>query len=865
MSRLWSWLRLCAGSRPTAAPPRPLRHRADSARPRRSRLARIDFELLEDRLAPSATALSQDAWRSERFRVDDVAVTAPVSLDTAQTYSSNQSFGSMIGLDQVFAGTSYRGGGYSVAVIDTGIDYNNPNLGGGWGNRVVAGYDFANNDSDPMDDNGHGTHVAGIIGSSNATYSGIAPNVNLVALKVLGSDGSGSYGAVDDALKWVLANRTKYNIVALNLSLGSGNYTDNPYDFLETEFSALKSAGVFMAVAAGNNFYSYQGTPGLAFPGVSPNVVSVGAVWDGNFGPMAWGSGARDNSTGVDHIASFSQRSSALSIMAPGAMITSTVLHNTFEAMAGTSMASPVIAGAAVLLHQALDSAGKSSVANQDGILALMKTTGVRVVDGDDENDNVANTGLAFQRIDLAAAMRAVGQIATPVNSAPVIPAIANQNVAAGGAVTVALSAIDPNNDPITFSARVIGFAADSGKAYQLKQALGLYALSSYFTNSFGLNEKWLGGTNGYYTLLPSGELRRWTGTAGSTMDPKNLIATLDPTYYNDPTLLLNAQPGVSAPIAVSVAGTQLTVAAAASASGSYQVEVTASDGALAARQSFTVTIAAAAQPNRPPVWTPIADQRVPARQNWLNVPLVAVDPEGKAISYTARVVGVTGITAQVAGNQLNMSWPAGATATFRVEVTASDGQSASVTTFNVAVSNAAPTLNVAATATATAGATSVAIPFVVSDADGDPLSVSAQAASAGGGSLASQLKTTYGLTYAGSYFTNVYGLGEKWLKSADGLQFFCILPNGELHRFTGTPASLTSSSTLLASLDTSFYADPSLLWNAPSAGPKATATIVGNQVVVTLRQPYHGAVAVQVTVSDGIASVKKTVTAYFP
>src|SRR5205823_12360208 len=130
----------------------------------------------------------------------------------------NSSFGALIGLDKSFAAFPYRGTGYSVAVLDTGIDYTHPDLGGAWGKRVIAGYDFVNHDTDPRDDNGHGTHVAGIIGSSSATYSGVAPNVNLIALKVLDANGSGSFGDIEDALNWVIAHQAQYHIVAINLS-----------------------------------------------------------------------------------------------------------------------------------------------------------------------------------------------------------------------------------------------------------------------------------------------------------------------------------------------------------------------------------------------------------------------------------------------------------------------------------------------------------------------------------------------------------------------------------------------------------------------------------------------------------------------
>ncbi|MFO0965426.1 MAG: S8 family serine peptidase [Gemmataceae bacterium] len=425
--------------------------RSNGSTLRRNRAhTRLTLETLEDRLVLSAAAADPTylAWRQETFRLDgiDLAVAEQpvIAIDHATSQGSNpaiqdEGFSNQIGLNTVASNYSYKGQGYTVAVIDTGIDYKNAALGGGWGARVVGGWDFVNNDADPMDDNGHGTHVAGIIGSSNGTYTGIAPNVNFVALKVLGADGSGSFGYVEDALNWVIAHRAQYNIVAINLSLGTGNYNSNPYTFLENEFSTLKSQGVFIAAAAGNSFYSVGSQTGLGYPAVSPQTVSVGAVWDGNFGAVSWASGARDVTTDVDRIASFSQRSSALSIMAPGALITSTYLNNQFVSMAGTSMATPVITGSAVLIHQALDAAGRT--ANQDTILGIMQGTGKTVVDGDDENDNVTNTGLSFKRIDLAAALAAIGT----TNRPPTISALQSQNLAPSASASQSFTIGDPD------------------------------------------------------------------------------------------------------------------------------------------------------------------------------------------------------------------------------------------------------------------------------------------------------------------------------------------------------------------------------------------------------------------------------------
>src|SRR6478752_7223289 len=120
------------------------------------------------------------------------------------------------------------GAGQTVAVIDTGIDYTLPQLGGGYGSafKVIGGYDFVDNDTNPMDTYGHGTEVAGVLAAKpfnylGKHYQGAAPDANLVALRVDAANDPVPDERIQKALKWVLTNQATYNIVAVNISFGS--------------------------------------------------------------------------------------------------------------------------------------------------------------------------------------------------------------------------------------------------------------------------------------------------------------------------------------------------------------------------------------------------------------------------------------------------------------------------------------------------------------------------------------------------------------------------------------------------------------------------------------------------------------------
>jgi hypothetical protein len=766
-------------------------------------------------------------------------------------------FRSVIGLDAVQSLYPYRGTGYTVAILDTGIDYNHPDLGGGFGagHRVVDGYNFVNNTANPMDDNGHGTHVAGIIGSSNPASPGIDPDVHFVALKVLDANMSGSWTAIDNALQWVINHKTQYNIVDVNLSLGSGNYTSNPYNLLESDFATLKSLGVFTAVASGNRYYTYNSQPGLSYPSISPNVVSVGATWAANAGPVTFSTGASESNPTVDHIVSFTQRSSALSILAPGAWITSTWLGGGYQAMGGTSMATAVVSGAAILLHQAYDQTGKAALATQDNLLQLMQATGVTVVDINYGTDNVAHTGLAFKRLNLKAAIDVVGQPIAPPTLAP----SANQTLYVNSTIVVPLAVVSPSGNPITFSVRQVYLPA---LAYQLDQQYGFNYSGSYYLNTYGANEKWFMGAGSiWYCILPNGEVRRWAGSMSATLTPANLIATLDPSYYSDPSKLWNASYAGMPPAVFSFDGNKLSILGPAYWLGTYSVVVSASDGHYTVQQTFNVTEVPA---NAPPVLAPIADQATSHGQD-AKISLSATDADGDALTYSALVLPVNGQTpplqVTVSGNQLTIHPSQPIVGTFTISATVSDGTATATKTFNLTLTNTAPTLAAVSTQAMAKGQTSLAAALAASDVDNDALTFQAVAQTPN--AAAYQLNQQYAFRPASAaYYLNLTGNNEKWLIDKNN-QWYALLPTGKLYHWSLSITQTLTPANLVATLDPMFYTDPRLLTNAnPPVAPALMFSFQGNQLTIQRPATLTGVFFIDVTVSDGWLTTKRTIQA---
>jgi hypothetical protein len=217
--------------------------------------------------------------------------------------------------------------------------------------------------------------------------------------------------------------------VAVNMSFSTTTTYNSPtISQASNELAALKNAGVFIAAAAGNNWIdksillpdgSLLPVEGVSYPAADASVVSVGSVWTGNFGEVVWNSGAIDYTTAADRLVSHSNRSQTmLDILAPGTAIVSPThnwegVNDDFGQMSGTSVASPAVAGLAVLIREAIEESWDpvdwpSGSGWQDTILEIMQDNSVIVHDGDDEDDNVAHVDCDFPRIDAFAAISAV-------------------------------------------------------------------------------------------------------------------------------------------------------------------------------------------------------------------------------------------------------------------------------------------------------------------------------------------------------------------------------------------------------------------------------------------------------------------------
>lgn len=262
--------------------------------------------------------------------------------------------------DQTWNTAPYRqGAGIGVAVVDSGINWQTDLYTVMGVNRVIANVRFNTDYNQTTFDNfGHGSHIAGVVGGNgrtlNGKYIGVAPMSNIINVKVSNDDGSSTTSSVVAGLEWILKNRARYNIRVVNISLNSTvdeSYHSSP---LDAAVEVLWFNNIVVVVSAGNN-----GTDTLYPPANDPFVITVGAVDDKGTASIS-----------DDAVTSFSAYSNENGmkkpdLVAPGRNIVSLMgntngviptahpankVDNTYFRMSGTSVAAPMVAGAAALL-----------------------------------------------------------------------------------------------------------------------------------------------------------------------------------------------------------------------------------------------------------------------------------------------------------------------------------------------------------------------------------------------------------------------------------------------------------------------------------------------------------------------------------
>lgn len=328
------------------------------------------------------------------------------------------------------AWTTYgvSGAGVGVAILDTGV-YPHEDLG----NRVVAWQDFVNHQPSLMDDNGHGTHVAGIVAGNGAAsiagnysvrFNGVAPGAHLIGVKVLDANGAGAISNVIAGIDWCIANKDVFNIRVINLSLGLPVQESYLTDPLCQACERAYQAGIVVVVAAGNGGRSDPADPNSApaymsidSPGNDPDVITVGATnTKGTLSPsddgMASYSGKAPSR--FDHLLKpdlVAPGNRVVSLLSPGSALHNASPQNEvnpatysgsgavrYFTLSGTSMAAAMVSGAVALMLE------RDPTLTPDTIKARLMASANKAVynrDGTPANIFVRGAG----QLDIAAAL----------------------------------------------------------------------------------------------------------------------------------------------------------------------------------------------------------------------------------------------------------------------------------------------------------------------------------------------------------------------------------------------------------------------------------------------------------------------------
>lgn len=258
---------------------------------------------------------------------------------------------------------SATGRGVRVAVLDTGIDMSHPDLKA----NIEGGFDCINETTDVVDDNGHGTHVAGTIAALDNDFGvvGVAPEARLYAVKAFDSRGQGQVSDIVQGMEWCMTNRAQ----VINMSFGTADSSRA----LTVAINKAAEAGIVMIAAAGND----GRRDGVLYPARDPNVMAVTA------------------STRDDRIASFSNSGTQVAVAAPGEDVYSTYRDGGYKSLTGTSMACPHVAGVVALLLSA------SPGLTRDDVREVVCGTATKLpgFSLDQQGSGLVNAGAAISRV----------------------------------------------------------------------------------------------------------------------------------------------------------------------------------------------------------------------------------------------------------------------------------------------------------------------------------------------------------------------------------------------------------------------------------------------------------------------------------
>ena len=637
----------------------------------------IDFEVLRglglvgQALVRSSNASIEAAadWLSENTYITSFEQDAISQVDTSVPTDPlyNQLWGmTMIDAPRAWS-LSTGSSSVVVAVVDTGVDYTHVDLAANmWtnpgeiaGNGIdddgngfvddVHGYDFANNDSDPMDDNAHGTHVSGTIAAAANNGLGVAGvnwSSSIMALKFLNSGGSGYSSDAVRAINYATMMRTQYgvNVRVMNNSWGGAGYSYAMYNAIE----ASNNADILFIAAAGNSGSNNDASPQYPANYTNSNVISVAAVSQSG------------------QLASFSSYgATTVDLAAPGVSIYSTIPGNRYAAYSGTSMATPHVAGVAALAFAYAPDATAAQVRDamlggteySSALAGKTATGGILNALGTLEllADQMHGPAISYLTVSPSSVMS--GDSATLTAHGVTdstgdvtrvyfyLDANSNSQIDAGDSLVGSTSAITDGEASVSFNTS--GYAAGS---------------HGFLATAVDNHGEYSAATGATLAVLPADDYGDAAATAGAVAVPSSTQATLgvagDVDWFafqavagksytfstelntlEDSTLSLYNRNGTEklrynddigpGNLASSIQWT-------ASYSGTYYLAVASYHGIYAGSYTLNVLV-----DNSAPVLPTIADQSMSHSQTTLTVPINASDADGDPLAYSVEVYSV--------------------------------------------------------------------------------------------------------------------------------------------------------------------------------------------------------------------------------